>query len=150
MDAKNLKYERVKASKGKNGFEILSIDFLALAFVVAGIFIILSGSVNAYNVEGGGVCNCNSCSDCTNALNDNTLCYSQVKLTADITNQSGTCINNPANFNNKIFDCQGHKIEGNGMNDNWPDAGIYIDGKTRNTIKNCIITNLFINLFNLI
>jgi len=147
MATKNLKYgrvERAKASKGKNegknGFEILSINFFVLAFVVAGIFISLSGSVNAYNVEGGGVCNCSSCADCTNALHDNTNCSSQVKLIADITNQAGTCINNPANFNNKIFDCQGHIIEGNGISETWPDVGIYINGKTRNTIKNCIIT----------
>jgi len=78
-------------------------------------------------------CTCNSCSECTEKLNS-PFC-TEVYLTADITNQAGTCINNPENFNNKIFDCQGHTIEGNGY-----DTGIYIYEKTGNTIKNCIIT----------
>jgi len=103
--------------------KIIILCFLAIAFLPFSY-----NSAEAYNVEGKGVCNCSSCFDCTDALNDDTNCFSQVKLTTDIINQSGTCINNPANFNNKTFDCQGHKIEGNGVTsgNEYPDAGIYI------------------------
>ncbi len=88
-----------------------------------------------YNLSGG-VCECNSCSDCTNKLNSANC--SQVNLTTNIINHSGTCINNPANFNNKIFDCQGYTIDGD---DTGADYGIYLNAKTNNTIKNCIITD---------
>ncbi|ODS37430.1 hypothetical protein BEH94_06210 [Candidatus Altiarchaeales archaeon WOR_SM1_SCG] len=84
-------------------------------------------------------CNCGSCIDCTNALNDST-CYG-VNLTTNLTNQPGTCINNPENFNNKTFDCQGHMIDGNGIYDEWPDIGIYLNEKSGNIIRSCIITN---------
>ncbi|MFN3527521.1 MAG: nitrous oxide reductase family maturation protein NosD, partial [Candidatus Altarchaeaceae archaeon] len=111
------------------------IFLLAILF-----FSFLIESVNAYNIVGGGVCTCSSCSDCTNALNDNKCSY--VKLTADIIDHSGTCIDNPQNFNNKIFDCQGHKIGGYG----WDD-GIYLHNKQNNTIRNCIITDFYYGIY---
>jgi len=67
-------------------FGILLALALALAF---------SGLVSGYNIEGGGVCNCNTCDDCELALNDAVDCTVLVKLTADITGQAGTCIDNP-------------------------------------------------------
>ncbi|MFN3527674.1 MAG: nitrous oxide reductase family maturation protein NosD [Candidatus Altarchaeaceae archaeon] len=99
-------------------------------------FSFLIENANAYNIEDNGVCTCSSCSDCTDALNDNTC--SNVKLTTDIINYSGTCIDNPENFNNKIFDCQGHKIDGN--KSSW-SYGIYLYNKQNNTIRKCIITD---------
>ncbi|MEM4714398.1 MAG: right-handed parallel beta-helix repeat-containing protein, partial [Candidatus Nanoarchaeia archaeon] len=42
-----------------------------------------------------GICECDSCENCTNKLNDPSC--TEVKLTADIIDQSGTCINNPEN-----------------------------------------------------
>ena len=78
-------------------------------------------------------CSCNSCSDCTNKLNDPNC--NIVKLTNYVSN-TGTCINNPANFNNKTFDCQGNFIDGG-------YAGISLNDKTGNTIKNCKIVNIF-------
>ena len=89
-------------------------------------------------IQEAGVCNCSSCDDCKNKLNDPSC--TEVRLNTSIYNQARTCIDNPANFSNKIFDCQGHIIEGNSIDENLPDAGIYIVGKTGNTIKNCIIT----------
>ncbi|MEM1535796.1 MAG: hypothetical protein QXQ82_01230 [Candidatus Pacearchaeota archaeon] len=44
------------------------------------------------------------------ALNDNEKCYKMAILTANISNFSGTCIDNPAKFSNKTFDCQGRII----------------------------------------
>ncbi|MEM2479055.1 MAG: NosD domain-containing protein, partial [Candidatus Pacearchaeota archaeon] len=81
-------------------------------------------------------CYCDSCSNCTAQLNDPAC--SEVLLTADITDYSGTCIDNPENFSNKIFDCQGHTIDGD---DSGTDTGIYLNSKQNNTIKNCIITD---------
>ncbi|MFN3527962.1 MAG: NosD domain-containing protein, partial [Candidatus Altarchaeaceae archaeon] len=106
------------------------------------LFFVFLSNVNAYDINND-VCTCSSCSDCTNALNDNTCSY--VKLTTDIINYSGTCIDNPTNFNNKIFDCRGHKIDGSSWWDyhkRWHHYyGIYLNGKQNNTIRNCIITD---------
>ncbi len=67
--------------------------------------------VGAYNIEGGGICNCNSCSDCIDALNNNTNCNNTVKLTQNITN-TGTCIELATDVSNKIFDGCGWTISG--------------------------------------
>ncbi|PKM92301.1 MAG: hypothetical protein CVU81_01190, partial [Euryarchaeota archaeon HGW-Euryarchaeota-1] len=113
-----------------------------LAFgLLALIFIFLLGNANAYTNEGTYFA-CVNCSDCTDALNDNAL-Y-EVRLTASITNQTGTCIDNPANFINKTFDCQGFTIDGD---DDGNDRGIYLEKKKGNTIKNCIITDFYHGIF---
>ncbi|ODS35834.1 hypothetical protein BEH94_05620 [Candidatus Altiarchaeales archaeon WOR_SM1_SCG] len=79
-------------------------------------------------------CTCNTCDDCEVKLNDSGC--TEVRLTTDINDYGGICINNPANFNNKIFDCQGHTIDGDGSGG---DYGIYLDENYGNTIKNCVI-----------
>jgi len=81
-------------------------------------------------------CTCNSCDDCEAKLNNNSCTL--VKLAANITGYSGTCIDNPASFTNKIFDCQGYTIDGD---DSGIDYGIYLDNKANNTIRNCKITD---------
>ncbi|MEM2918922.1 MAG: hypothetical protein QXY62_05435, partial [Candidatus Altiarchaeota archaeon] len=81
-----------------------NLNFYVLALF--GIFMFFLGNVSAIS------CTCSSCDGCTAALNDNIGCPLGVNLTADITNHAGTCINNPENFSNKIFDCQGHTIDG--------------------------------------
>jgi len=70
---------------------------------------------------------CSSCEDCSVKLNG---VYSVVKLDADITDHSGTCITFGAS--NVEFDCQGHTIDGSGT-----DYGIYSLGNSHLTIKNC-------------
>ncbi|MFH8119913.1 MAG: NosD domain-containing protein [Candidatus Aenigmatarchaeota archaeon] len=85
-------------------------------------------------------CYCNSCADC-NANLSNPAC-TEVKLITDIINVSGNCINNPSGFNNKIFDCQGHIIDGYDT-----DYGIYLHSKQNNTIKNCIITDFVVGIY---
>ncbi|ODS40845.1 MAG: hypothetical protein A7315_07475 [Candidatus Altiarchaeales archaeon WOR_SM1_79] len=116
--------------------------------------LLASGSVSAYSSVGAGICNCgdgtttlggsatDACDDCEAALNDNTNCAIQVNYvgTVAISNYVGTCINSPANFNNKIFDCQGHMLDGDNIG---VDFGIILDGKSGNTIKNCIITEFY-------
>ncbi len=142
MVAKNLK-------NGKEYFGNLK-NMCVLSLVVVGIVLMLSGSVNAYS-GGGGICYCgnanttlggsatDACVDCSAALNDNTRCANQVNYvgTVPINNRTETCINNPVNFNNKIFDCQGNTIDGDDIGDNY---GIYLYSNQNNNIKNCIIT----------
>ncbi|OQX17992.1 MAG: hypothetical protein BWK75_07025, partial [Candidatus Altiarchaeales archaeon A3] len=90
-------------------------------------------------------CNCSDCSDCTNQLNNNSCAI--VVLKQNITNYSGICINNPINFTNRIFDCQGHSIDGNDIFDSLPDAGIYLNGEQNNTIRNCVITDFAYGIY---
>lgn len=91
-------------------------------------------SGKCYAIPAGDNCSCSTCAECVAKLNDPSC--SVVTLTADITNHSGTCITDPAKFTNKIFDCQGHIIDGAGY-----DYGIFLSGKSGNTIKNCVITD---------
>lgn len=93
------------------------------------------GNINAIAIE------CDSCDDCTIKLNGE---YGEVYLNTSIINHTGTCINNPANFNNKIFDCQGHTIDGDNIG---YDYGIYLIGKKGNTIRNCVISNFNNGIF---
>ncbi|PKP59426.1 MAG: hypothetical protein CVT88_05535, partial [Candidatus Altiarchaeales archaeon HGW-Altiarchaeales-1] len=86
-----------------------------------------------------GICTINTGENCTcinQALNDANC--NEVRMQSDIINWSGTCIDNPAGFNNKVFDCQGHTIDGD---DIGTDYGIYLDGKTENVIKNCMVSD---------
>jgi len=109
------------------GIEILVFFLIISIYGTSNVF--------AYNTTGN-FCECNSCKDCTDALNDNSCTI--VGLTQDISNYDGTCIDSPTGFNNKIFDCQGHKIGGD---DSGEDYGIYMEGKSNNTIKNCRVTD---------
>lgn len=97
----------------------------------------LSGVVSAYNIEGGGVCNCNACPDCTNAGADTGDCYTEVKLTADITDQATTCINDPDMASGAIFNCQKHWIDGTNAASSY---GFYIEKNDGVVIKNCNVT----------
>ena len=81
-------------------------------------------------------CSCSNCMECNEKLN-NVSCFI-VTLTSNILNYSGTCINNPSNFTNKIFDCHRYTIEGNKTKDSY---GILLSKKSNSTIRNCIITD---------
>jgi len=91
----------------------------------------------AYTPTGGGACSCDSCSDCTDALNDNTNCYTEVQLTTTINDHSGNCIDNPENFTNKTFNCAENQIDGDGTG----GIGIFLENKENNTITNCLISD---------
>lgn len=77
---------------------------------------------------------CVNCSDCENALNNE--CYDKIYLDNDINTGGLSCIDNPQNFSNKTFDCQGNMINGTGNN-----FGIYLNGKDNNIIRNCMVYN---------
>ncbi|MFH7859608.1 MAG: NosD domain-containing protein, partial [Candidatus Aenigmatarchaeota archaeon] len=117
---------------------------MQIKYIIGVLVIISMLLISLYNLRstgyfidlGNGECECNSCGDCINALNSPNC--NIVYLTADISNWAGTCIDNPENFNNKIFDCRGHTIDGVGR-----EYGIYLDSKQNNTIKNCIITDFY-------
>ncbi len=81
-----------------------------------------------------GTCYCSNCDECNAKLNDPSCIM--VKLNNSITNYTETCIDNPENFTNKIFDCQEHTIDGMGGG-----YGIYLNSKTNNIIRGCIITD---------
>ncbi|NCN64759.1 MAG: hypothetical protein GW779_03435 [Candidatus Altiarchaeum hamiconexum] len=117
-----------------------------LNFVLAGLFAVVlvflaRGNVFAYSNLGGGVCECDSCSDCTNALNDNANCSCTAKLNKSITDIQGTCIDDPENFTNKTFDCQGNVIKGYPYY--FANYAIHTRDKQNNTIKNCVITQFY-------
>jgi parallel beta-helix repeat protein len=101
------------------------------------IFVFSIFFVKAYD-DNGIYFTCYSCADCVNALNNNTR--NEVRLGADIIDYAGTCIDNPENFSNKIFDCQGHTIDGDNLGE---DYGIYLINKQNNTIKNCVISGFY-------
>ncbi|MEM4221895.1 MAG: NosD domain-containing protein, partial [archaeon] len=86
------------------------------------------------------ICYCDSCATCNSKLS-NPSCRT-VKLTTNISDNSGTCISDPENFSNKVFDCQGYTIDGSGYN-----RGIYLNNKQNNTIKNCIITEFIYGIY---
>jgi parallel beta-helix repeat protein len=100
--------------------------------------LLLISSPLAWSDLGGGVCSCTSCSDCTSALNNVGTCTAEVRLTTSIGTSGPTCINDPSGFNNKIFDCQGYTINGNGYDTNY---GIDLWYQGGNTIRNCVITD---------
>lgn len=76
---------------------------------------------------------CSTCDECETAIT-NANDFDTVKLTTDITGQAVTCINDPAEFNNITFDCDGKLIGGVYSETNY---GIYLNIKSNNTIKNC-------------
>jgi len=123
--------------------------------------LLLFNCVNAYTSSGNAFY-CNSCEDCIAALNDNR--HDTVYLEEDITvvfddQHGGSCIKNPKNFTNKIFDCQYHEIKAEIINSPqhyWIDSsfdGIRLKrtkeySRSGNTIKNCIISG-FDNAINM-
>ncbi|CEG13985.1 hypothetical protein MSIBF_A840002 [groundwater metagenome] len=104
-----------------------------------------------YGHNGNGSCVIKSgenCSCINEALNDNLRCYIEVKLNNSIINWTETCVDNPLNFTNKIFDCQGHIIDGDDSGTLLdPTYGIYLYGRQNNTIKNCIVTDFEFGIY---
>ncbi|PKP59449.1 hypothetical protein CVT91_06685 [Candidatus Atribacteria bacterium HGW-Atribacteria-1] len=102
------------------------------------LLVLISGNVNACDVY------CSTCEDCNSKINlaDS---WQTICLNTSIQNHTGTCIN-PSSFNNTIFDCQGNIINGNafyvsgGISIPGPTYGIYLNQKSNNTIRNCIIS----------
>ncbi len=101
------------------------ITFLLLFFV---IFLQVQ-SAHGYE-DNGTAFLCHNCSDCQNALNNNNR--NIVYLVENITTDT-VCINDPANFSNKIFDCMGNRMFSSTGNDL-----IYSANKINITVQNCI------------
>jgi parallel beta-helix repeat protein len=129
----------------KKGFVIiciLMISVLGVGFVSANwltdLFTIgdeseLEGRLASIQEEN--ICECSSCGECTEMLN-NENCL-DVRLTKDIVLETKThCIVNPDGFNDKIFDCQGHRIQGVNAG-----SGIHLKQKSGVVIKNCEISS---------
>jgi len=124
---KNIIYSKISF----RNLDISKYNAFAYGLLIFSLILGMSGGVSACDVY------CSDCASCNSAINSasagQTIC-----LNTDIMNHAGTCIDNPANFNNKIFDCQGHTIDNNGVGFG---RGIYLEGKANNTIKNCVITD---------
>jgi len=107
---------------------------IVLGLVLIGIFAILgfSGILTGNVSEGVQVCECSSCSECIQKMDDASC--DEIRLTQDI-NSKGDCITNLVNFHDKTFDCQGHKISGSGVG-----AGIYLHNAFDSIIKNCEVS----------
>jgi parallel beta-helix repeat protein len=105
---------------------------------IVGVNITSYGSIFAPLVLGAVNCNCTNCPDC-HAMLDSPHCP-EVHVANNITH-SGTCINNPAGFNSKTFDCKGHIITGDLTGD-----GIDLLN-SNNIIKNCGIYNFIEGIF---
>jgi len=134
-----------RADKGfgplnENLWRTVMYGILTFVFILG-----VSTLASANNCTGtmGEVCACDSCSDCYDALNINNNAYT-VKLNTSIINHTGTCIDNPGNFNNKIFDCQGNTIDGDGSG---TDKGIYLSSKDNNVIRNCVVTDFYRGIY---
>jgi cysteine-rich repeat protein/parallel beta-helix repeat protein len=94
---------------------------------------------------------CTSCNECTNKLADTTIPV--VYLANDILDHAstdGVCIWVPAAFSNRTFDCQGFRIDGDGVHQSVYDSAIYVlpsvtggswTPVTGSTIKNCVISD---------
>lgn len=82
--------------------------------------------------------NCSSCDDCTSKL-DGT--YTIVRLTQDISD-TGTCIT--FNTNGTELQCQGYTLDGGQDNQGF---GIYMSGKSTNTVTNCNIQNFYWGIY---
>ncbi|MBU3896442.1 MAG: right-handed parallel beta-helix repeat-containing protein, partial [Nanoarchaeota archaeon] len=111
-----------------------------LMFLVLLIFVMLSMSGFAYNITAEGHY-CHNCTDCTDAINNNTHPLNTTYLNMSIITDT-TCINNPQNFTNVTFDCQGYTIDGD---DSGTDYGIYLNNNT--IINNCIITDFYHGIY---
>ena len=85
------------------------------------------------------VIDCGNCSDC-NAKIQNAAIGDVVRLTANITDHTGTCINF-AGKDGVIFNGDGHTIDGAR---NAGSYGIYVPAHSdNNTVKNCTVTDFW-------
>ncbi|CEG14018.1 hypothetical protein MSIBF_A900002 [groundwater metagenome] len=133
--------------RADKGFGQLSEDLgrsLVSGLVILGLIFGLSSVVSACDVF------CSDCASCNSAISSASE-GQRICLNTDIINHAGTCIDDPANFENKTFDCQGYIIDGIG----W-GRGIFLNGKSGNEIRDCIISNflegigLWFSSFNII
>ncbi len=118
------------------------------------VLIVVLISINQVSAE---ICECNSCKSCTEKLSNDSC--NEVRLVSDInilSQEEGIFKYNlfrcicPIEFNNKIFDCQGHEIKGNSalygskgiyfLESSPPRSGITLVNNNNNTLKNCIIS----------
>jgi len=79
---------------------------------------------------------CSSCLECNNYI-DSAMAGDDIKLTADITDHAGSCID--IQKPDIIFNCQGHKIHGVGGGITY---GINVNGDSV-SVENCFVENFY-------
>jgi len=97
------------------------------------LFILVIGLLFGCGIATAATYTCSSCSDCNGKI-ENASAGDTVYLTADITNESSTCIEF-SHVNGITFDCQGNRIE----DELWA-YGIYLYDSHNNTVKNCNVS----------
>ncbi|MBN2121767.1 right-handed parallel beta-helix repeat-containing protein [Candidatus Micrarchaeota archaeon] len=98
-------------------------------FLASVLFLALGVSFAYHEYNGALYCN-TTCADCISALNNGS--YSTVYLNSSLSSASGSCINNPTSFSNKVFDCQGNWIYGG-----TTGYGVYASSRGNVTALNC-------------
>ena len=106
----------------------------------------LAGSISYAPGSGSTSATCTDCADCTSKLSN--PAFTAVYLDRDITDQAGNCIlAYPSAVTNKIFDCQGHAIDGDDvLQQGSQDYGVYLfgpSGDRGNTVRNCVVSDFF-------
>lgn len=106
----------------------------------------LAGSISYAPGSGSTSATCTDCADCTSKLSN--PAFTAVYLDRDITDQAGNCIlAYPSAVTNKIFDCQGHAIDGDDvLQQGSQDYGVYLfgpSGDRGNTVRNCVISDFY-------
>ncbi len=88
----------------------------------------------AYELGENGICTCNTCSDCNNAI-DSDECAT-ILITEDIQGEfENSCIRSENSDSDKIIDCQGNKIFCDATdNCQW---SMYLENKNNFTVQNC-------------
>jgi parallel beta-helix repeat protein len=112
--------------------KVLALDDCINANVVA------EDSSGRFTISSKGMdpCSCISCSDCSDKLKSSAC--STVYLGRDITSGSGQCVSFSAN--RKTFDCQGHRIAGGAVDQEFY-YGIFAVNSNEVTITNCEISD---------
>ncbi|MBN2122065.1 right-handed parallel beta-helix repeat-containing protein [Candidatus Micrarchaeota archaeon] len=107
-------------------------------YLAVALFLLIINAGFPYELYGGALyCN-TTCDDCEDALNNGT--YTMVYLNSSLYSPGATCINNPAGFENKTFDCQGNTITGNRASNRF---AIYYQYKNNVTLQNCIVQSFY-------
>nr|QNO54193.1 Tol-Pal system protein TolB [Methanosarcinales archaeon ANME-1 ERB7] len=115
--------------KGKTVLSAVLAAIMILTIAASAVAATDDGEVTAFATT-----TCDSCSDCTNKLNGD---YDTVVLTTDLINVKGSGITFGAD--DVVFDGGGHIIDGDDTGEF--ESGITMNGKSGNTIRNCVITD---------
>ncbi|MCP4647431.1 MAG: DUF11 domain-containing protein [bacterium] len=115
--------------------------------VLAVMFMFFVGISFGWSDLGGGWCSCTLCSDCSSALNNNTICTNGAISDGSDLNTSSVCIYATSTMDGKTFDMNGSTID----DEPGPGGyGVYIDNVNgfvlaNGTIRDMIGSGVYVN-----